>query len=345
LTASQKAVYLKRNETLKLKLIPLKIQILQAFHNVIIVSKGFECKAMVVNNIKRNSLLRSMTPYFFVAPLVIFFGVFMAYPVIFAITISFFDWQGINVAPTETFIGLKNFIRLFSDKYFLFALRNTIWFVIATVLLQNLYGYFLALLIHLGKFKLSTLFRAIIFFPTLLAVVIVALVWRQILTIDGIVNFILNNMGIGNINWLADWKIAMWVIIFVNIWQWGGYNMVIFYAGLQSVEPQLLEAAMIDGAGLLNIITRVITPVMRPTIIIAATLTALGGFKVFDLIYVLTRSGPAQTTTVVTTYVYWLAFAPEGQTRFSYSSSVVTIFFVVIFLISFFRIRFANRKG
>ena len=291
-----------------------------------------------------NSLTKKLTPYAFIAPLVIFFTLFMAYPIISSIVISFFNWTGINQSPLEQFVGLKNFIKLFSDKYFIFALRNTSMFVVATVIFQNLYGYFLALLIYLGRFKFSTLFRAIIFFPTLLAVVIVALVWRQILTIDGIANFILNNIGIKNINWLVNWKIAMPVIIFVNIWQWGGYNMVIFYAGIQSVDPQLLEAAMIDGAGLWQIITRIITPSIKPTIVIAAILTALGGFKVFDLIYVLTRSGPAHTTTVITTYVYWLAFAPQGKVNFSYSAAVVIIFFLVVLAISFFRIRVIGRN-
>jgi ABC-type sugar transport system permease subunit len=287
----------------------------------------------------KNNLANYLKPYAYIAPMIIFFILFMAYPIIYTAIISFFDWTGINQIPTENFIGLKNYISLFSDKIFLYAFRNTTIFVIATIIFQNLYGYFLALLLYFGKFKFDVLIRAIIFFPTLLAVVIVALVWRQILTIDGIVNFILNNLGIKSIVWLGDWRIALPAIIFVNIWQWGGYNMVIFYSGIQSVDPQLIEAATIDGASLRHVITNVITPTIKPVIIVAIILTALGGFKVFDIVYVLTRMGPANTTQVITTYVYKLAFSTHGRVEFSYSASVVMIFFIIVFIISLIRIR------
>ena len=293
----------------------------------------------------RNNLSKALYPYFFIAPAVLFFALFMAYPVIYTLLLSFFDWTGVNKPPFEKFVGIQNFIDLWSDRIFLVSLRNTFWFIAGSVVIQNLYAYFLALLVYFGKFRFSTLIRAIIFFPTLLAVVIVGLIWRQMLTIDGIVNFVLNSFGIDSIAFLMDWKMSMWIIIFVSAWQWGGYYMVIFYAGLQSVDPQLIEAAKLDGAGYMSIITRVITPIIRPAIIIAVTLSALGGFKVFDIVYVMTFGGPARSTNVFSLYIYNLTFGYYGVSKYSYASTIITFFFIVILIVTSFRIRDIGRRG
>jgi ABC-type sugar transport system permease subunit len=287
----------------------------------------------------RKNLSKSLYPYYFIAPAVIFFILFMAYPLIYTFVLSFFSWKGINTPPFANFVGLKNFAKLWSDRIFLISLRNTFWFILGSVVIQNLYAYFLALLIYFGKFRFSTLIRAIIFFPTLLAVVIVGLVWRQMLTIDGIVNFILNTFGVDRIAFLMNWKISMWIIIFVSAWQWGGYYMVIFYAGLQSVDPQLIEAAKLDGAGPISIITKILTPIIRPAIIIAVTLAALGGFKVFDIVYIMTFGGPSRSTYVFSMYIYNLTFGYYGVSDYSYASAIITFFFIVIVLVTSFRIR------
>jgi ABC-type sugar transport system permease subunit len=293
----------------------------------------------------RNDLTKKLYPYYFIAPVVLFFILFMAYPIIETLVVSFFDWQGINKPPFETFIGLLNYKELWTDRIFLLSLRNTAFFVIGTVVIQNLYAYFLALLVYFGKFKFSTLIRAIIFFPTLLAVVIVGLIWRQMLTIDGLANFILNSLGIDSVAFLANWKISLWVMIFVSAWQWGGYYMVIFYAGLQSVDPQLIEAAKLDGAGLMTTITRIVTPNIRASIIIAVTLAALGGFRVFDIVYIMTFGGPARSTYVFSMYIYYLTFGHYGTAMYSYASSIVTFFFFVIVLVTSIRIRDIGRRG
>jgi len=291
----------------------------------------------------RKNLSESFYPYYFIAPAVIFFVLFMAYPLIYTFVLSFFGWKGINTPPFGNFVGINNFVKLWSDRIFLISLRNTLWFILGSVVIQNLYAYFLALLIYFGKFKFSTLIRAIIFFPTLLAVVIVGLVWRQMLTIDGIINFILNSLGIEPIAFLMNWRISMWIIIFVSAWQWGGYYMVIFYAGLQSVDPQLIEAAKLDGAGFISIVTRVITPIIRPAIIIAVTLAALGGFKVFDVVYIMTFGGPSRSTYVFSMYIYNLTFGYYGVSNYSYASAIITFFFILIVLVTSFRIRDMGR--
>lgn len=293
---------------------------------------------------KKRSFGRILYPYSFISPAIIFFAALMVGPIIFSLIISLFNWVGVSPTPFKEFIGIQNFVNLFKDRYFLIATRNTIWFVIGTVILQNLYAYFLALLIFFGRFKFSNLIRSIIFFPTLIAVVVVGLVWRNILAADGIVNMIINTFGIDNVLWLQNYKTAMWVLILVNVWQWGGYNMVIFYAGLQSVDPQLVEAAMIDGASWPGIISKIVTPILRPTIIIAVILTALGGFKVFDLIYVLTSGGPAHQTEVLTTYIYYLAFSVYTPSKFSYSSAVIIFFVVFVIILSLLRLRFSHSK-
>lgn len=274
-------------------------------------------------------------PFYYILAVLIFFSIFMLYPVIFNIILTFFDWNGINPHIFKNFISFENYKNLFSDKLFWIALKNTIYFVLATLVIQNLIGLFLGLVLFFGQFKFGNVIRATIFFPTILAPVVVALVWKKIFISDGLINTVLNL----NIAWLGGLYFGIWIVSFINIWQWSGYNMVIYYAGLQSLDIQLIEAAMIDGANWLKIMVKIVLPILRPTIAIASILTILGGFKVFDLVYIMTKGGPAHQSEVITTYMYWLSFDATGPNKMGYASTIVIVSLLIAIIFATIRMR------
>ncbi|MCL5771783.1 MAG: sugar ABC transporter permease [Actinobacteria bacterium] len=280
-------------------------------------------------------------PLYYTLPVILFYLVFLFYPIFFNVILSFFNWNGINPNIFKDFVAFENYKNLILDKVFWLAFRNTIYFVISTVIVQNLIGLFLAHILFFGNFKYGNILRSIIFFPTILSPVIVSLVWKKIFISDGLLNTILHL----DIAWLGGLYAGIWIVAFVNIWQWSGYNMVLYYAGLQSLDYQLVEAAMIDGANWAGIVAKIVIPFLIPTITIASILTVLGGFKVFDLVYIMTKGGPAHQSEVITSYMYWLSFDATGPNRMGYAATVVifSLFIAIVFASIRMRIMFTRK--
>ncbi len=280
-------------------------------------------------------------PLYYTLPVILFYMVFLFYPIFFNILLTFFKWNGIGPNIFQDFLAFENYKNLILDKFFWIALKNTMYFVISTVIVQNLVGLFLAHILFFGNFKYGNVLRSIIFFPTILSPVIISLIWKKIFISDGLLNTIL---GL-DVNWLGGLYLGIWIIAFVNMWQWSGYNMILYYAGLQSLDNQLVEAAMIDGANWAGIVSRIIIPFLKPTIAIASILTVLGGFKVFDLVYIMTKGGPAHQTEVITTYMYWLSFDATGPNKMGYAATVVifSLFVAIIFAVIRMRVMFTRK--
>jgi len=179
-----------------------------------------------------------------------------------------------------------------------------------------------------------------------LSSVIVGLVWRKILLSEGLLNQFLQILGLSNwrLNWLGNPVTPIWCIAFVNIWQWSGYNMVIYYAGLQSIDDQLIEAARIDGANWLQVVHKIVLPLLSQTILLAVTLNIIGGFRVFDLVYVLTQGGPAHYSEVLTTYMYFQSFSHIGTNRMGYASSIAIVLTFTVLTFSIIRQKFLKRR-
>jgi ABC-type sugar transport system permease subunit len=171
---------------------------------------------------------RGAKPYVFMVPALMIFFVFVLSPIIFSLTLSYYDFTGYDANVFREYVGLKNYRTLFTDRYFWISLKNTVYFVGASISVQVIVALFLAIIIFIGRFRLSVLIRTVIFFPGVLAPVSVSLAWRRMLEQDGVINQIL---GI-DFSWLSSVQLAIWCVIFVSIWQWVGYNLVIFYAGL-----------------------------------------------------------------------------------------------------------------
>jgi len=279
-------------------------------------------------------------PYIYLIPSLVIFFVFVLSPVIFSLILSLYNFTGYDSNVFRQYVGLKNFRTLFADRYFWISLRNTVYFVGASISIQVIIAMFLAIIIFIGRFKHSVLIRTVIFFPGVLAPVSVSLAWRRMLEQDGVINQIL---GI-DFSWLSSVQLAIWCVVLVSIWQWVGYNLVIFYAGLQSLDIQLLEAADVDGASWGAKITRIIIPLLKPTIILNVILNLIGSFRVFDIVYVLTRGGPIHNSEVLTTIMFYYSFAANGPNKMGVGSSVAVIMFVVVLLFGVLRIRYLKRN-
>ena len=172
------------------------------------------------------------------------------------------------------------------------------------------------------------------------------MVFRKFLAIDGAINQFLEIIGLSGIEqaWLSNQSINIWIVSFVLVWQWTGYNLVIFYAGLQSVDQNLLEAAFIDGASLTRSIFNIVIPLMKPIIFLSAMLNFIGGFRIYDMIWVMTRGGPNHSSEVLTTYMYYQSFQSKGPSDMGYASTIAILLALIVIIFAIIRVRVVSRQ-
>jgi len=241
------------------------------------------------------------------SPYLIFFGLFVAYPLIFSFVLVFHHWS--IVGPLE-WVGLGNFQELFGDNLFWKAILNTLYFLIIHVPLQVFIALVLASILN-SKIPARGVYRAIFFLPVVVSGVAVTVLWKQIFSTDmGILNQVLHTMGIQyNVPWVTDPSWAMPSIALMATWKNVGLYVVLFLAGLQSVPAQLYEAADIDGASTVQKFFYITIPAINPVMIMVLILSTLGGFSLFIEPYVLTGGGPMNSTLSGVLYVYRQAFS------------------------------------
>jgi raffinose/stachyose/melibiose transport system permease protein len=282
-------------------------------------------------------------PWAWLAPAFVLLTLLLFYPMAFNLALSFFDWDGFQRNPFATFVGLNNYLQLIQDPIYAVALRNTLTYVFFAITIQNVVAFVTAVFLFLGKFRGSTLLRAIIFFPSVLSAVVVSLVWRNIVLLrGGLVHQVTQALGLPEFFPLGDPSLAFYVIVLVGIWQSTGFNLVIFYAGLQSLDQEILEAAELDGANFWSMIWRVVAPLQSHVMLACVVLNLIGGFQVFDLVFVMTRAGPAHTTEVLASYMIFNSFT-AGQHQFSYAAAISTSMMVMTLIFAGLRARVARR--
>lgn len=269
---------------------------------------------------------RLALPY--LAPALVLYAVFLVYPMIDAVRLSFFEWSGFRIEKPE-FVGLENYVRLFTaDPVFWTALRNSVIWVIASLLVPTVIALLLALGLNrrmLGR----NLMRAVFYIPAVFASITVAAMWRWIYNPTlGFVNQLLRAVGLGDLaqSWLGDPQFALASIFVANIWQAVGFSMVLFLAGLQSVPLELVEAAKLDGAGAWQRFRNVTLPALRPTTVVVVILTIINALKVFDLVVGLTGGGPAQSTQVLALWSYTQSFTNH---EYGMGGAVATVLLLV----------------
>ena len=273
----------------------------------------------------------SLIAYSFIAPNFIGFCVFTLVPMVFAIALAFCSWDGRHAIQ---FIGLDNFIKLFTtDKIFQAALKNTIVYVIGTVPLTLVCSLAMAVLLN-QNVKLRNFFRTVAFFPYVASLVAVAAVWNMIFSPSmGPVNQILATLGVENLpKWAAGKDTAMLTVILFSVWKNMGYYMVIYLAGLQGTNPELEEAAELDGASKWQIFWNVTLPQLKPTTFFVIIMLTIASFKVYDQMYMITQGGPGNATMTLVYYIYNVAFV--NTPKYGYASAVSMVLFVLVLFVT-----------
>jgi multiple sugar transport system permease protein len=245
----------------------------------------------------------------FLAPLLVYLIAFYAYPLVRNIELSLRDYTLQSfVQGNAPFAGLDNYRELFDDPTFLPAVRNTLVFTFVSILFQYGIGLALAVFFH-QNFRLAATLRALFLVPWLLPLIVSASTWSWMLNSEtGVVNSALGAFGLPSINWLTspDWSLA--AVIIANIWIGIPFNLVILYSGLQNIPADLYEAAALDGASRWQQFRRITFPLLRPVSAITILLGLVYTLKVFDIIWIMTRGGPGDSSTTLSTWSYDLGF-------------------------------------
>jgi multiple sugar transport system permease protein len=243
--------------------------------------------------------------FWLASPYLIFFMLFVAYPLVFSLVLVFHRW---NIVTPMEWIGLRNFERLFADPLFFNSILNTLMFLLVHIPLQIVVALALALLLN-SAIKMRGFFRAIYFLPVIVSGVVVTILWQQLYAFDyGILNALLTSIGLPRIPWLVDPDIAMTSIAVMATWKNVGIYIVLFLVGLQTIPRELYESANIDGADTRKQFFRITLPMLNPTIVVIVVLSTIGGFSLFIEPYVMTGGGPMQSTLSATLYIYNQAF-------------------------------------
>lgn len=262
-------------------------------------------------------------------PAVAVFVTFFIVPLIFTIRYSFYNWT--NFSPDITWSGLENYKKLFSDTMIFGGIKNSLIYAFFTVILQNLISLPVAVVLN-TKFKGRNFFRATFFCPAVLSTLVVGYLWKYILSAGdfGLVNQMLNRIGIDTVNFLGNGKLALASIIFTQVWQWFGWSMVIYLGNLQSIGDDLYEAASIDGATTLRKFWHITIPGLAPAIKTNLVTGIISGLKVFDVILSMTNGGPAHKTDTILS----LMFAKFSEGNYGYASSFGIMFLIVSMILS-----------
>lgn len=279
-------------------------------------------------------------PYLYIAPVVIIAGVLLYTTIGFAGFASLTDWNGLT---SMEFIGVQNYVDMFGDRTFYIALRNTLLFMVVTIVLQAAIGLLIAVI---AKEKLpgSGFFKAVFFLPIAMAPAIIATVFKYMFEANyGSLNETLRALGIldddGVIQWLGA-DLGIWSIIIINVFSWMGFSMMVYYASLMSIPEEMYEAAELDGAGWWRRLFSITIPSLKGTTAVLVTLGIVGSLKTFDQVWLTTQGGPGVSTHFLTTYLYQARLDREA----GYSAALGIVILVIAFALAAIQGRMANRK-
>lgn len=278
-----------------------------------------------------------------VAPALVVIAVFFVLPVVAALVLSLtdFDLYGLADIGNVRFVGLDNYAQLLQTPLFWKALWNTLVFVVLGVPLSIAASLGAALLVNSKLAWFKPLFRTAFFTPVVTSMVAVAVIWRYLYhTRYGFINYALDALHLGPVEWLGDPRTAMPAIVIFAVWKNFGYNMIIFLAGLQSIPAELYEAAALDGARRPAMLRHITLPALAPTMFMVSLLTMTGYFQLFAEPYVMTQGGPVQSTVSVLYFMYEQGFK---WWNLGSATAVAFVLFALMFCVTLLQLRFAGR--
>jgi ABC-type sugar transport system permease subunit len=277
-------------------------------------------------------------PYFFIAPFFILYSIFGLFGLLFSLYVSFHHWDGLTPMKWR---GIGNYTELFHDEIFWISLQNTLILLLFDFPLKVGTPLLLAVALNSKLVKLRGWFRTGFYIPEITSAVVVAIIFRYLFDRDtGIVNYILEVIGLPHIAWLQDPFWAKVSFILLSGWWSQGYHMIIFLAGLQSIPTELEEAARVDGANQMQVFFKITLPLLRPIIIFSAIITTIAGLQRFAEPFLLTNGGPAYATNTILYYLYQKTFV---SFRLGYGAAMGYVIFLIIFVFSILQFRYSTR--
>lgn len=269
----------------------------------------------------------------FLIPGLFFLGVFMIYPVVYSMIMSFTNWTGFN--DDYSFIGAKNYITLFTaTPDYWQAMGVNLYFAVVSTLIQTVLGFLLAYMVYNLTARWQNFYKVSLYLPVILPAAVVAVMWRFILAADsGLINQLLRAVGLDSLThaWVGEKETALWAVILVNTWQFVGFTMVLYYISMQNVSKDILESAAIDGANGWQKLRYFFLPLTVGTTETNIIYSITGGMKSFALFYMLTGGGPGTATRVVSLVIYNRAFVDY---KFSSALAMSVILFVIILVLT-----------
>jgi raffinose/stachyose/melibiose transport system permease protein len=284
---------------------------------------------------------KALTVAAFVLPAAVVYALFVLYPIAQAMVYSFYEWKGLG--PLQEFVGLENYRRILSDKVFHLAIQHNLTIALLSLAIQLPVALFVAVLIR-AHMPGRALFRMIFFLPFVLSEVITAIVWVFIYRPDtGLLNLTLSAVvpGFEPRGFLGDPNTALLAIFAVITWKYAGFHMVLYLAGLQGIPRDLEDAARVDGASPLRVFRDVTLPLLGPTIRVSVFFAVLGSLHFFDLMWVMTKGGPVNSTNTMATYMYTFGFQ---RFQLGYGAAVSLVIFLICFVFSISYQRFVMRR-
>lgn len=276
--------------------------------------------------------------FLFTLPAVLLYIIFFAFPVISGLYYSLTDWNGIS--PAFHFVGLQNYANIFKDKLTMAAAGRTCWYTMVMTLLVTALATLLAVLLN-QELKLHSFWRVTYFFPAVMSSITVGLIFNQLYYhVVPLVGKALNIAALSK-NPLSNRSLAMWAIMFIQVWKETAMPTVLILAGMQSISADIYEAATIDGASRWQAFRRITLPLVKPTIGVAALMSIRSGLMVFDYVKATTNGGPANATTTIAVSIYKHAFT---DMKFAYSSAESIVIFILIMLIALVQTKMAQER-
>jgi raffinose/stachyose/melibiose transport system permease protein len=277
---------------------------------------------------------RALVVLSFISPALILYGLFMLFPIIEAFRLSLFDWDG--ASPAMNFVGVDNYVNIMKDPIFLQSLNHNFYWMVVDLIIIVI--PVLALAVLIGKLKKGkTFFRAGFYLPAVLSLPVVAVLWGKIFDpYIGPINVFLKNIGLENlaINWLGNPNTVLLAIIFTGAWAFYGLYLILFLTGLQNIDPNLYEAAEIDGAGPIRKFIHITIPSLRNVMNLVISMVIIYSLKSFALVWIMTQGGPFYKSEVVASYVYKIAFSMY-KTSYGAAGSIILAIVVVFLTILF----------
>jgi multiple sugar transport system permease protein len=285
---------------------------------------------------RRNQRRENLVGYLFILPNLLGFAVFMIFSIVFSLYMSFTDWSLIKSFDQIRWVGLENYARLFTDKWFHASVINNVWFLLTIPIM--VYGAMLFAFLMNDKIFFRNGIRVILYLPSITSIVAISVIWYTLFNPrSGPVNELLRTFGVANPpQWLSSTFWAKPTIGILMIWKTIGYYALLYLAALHGIPPHLYEAATIDGANLAQQFRRITMPLLSPTTFMLIILSVMNIFKDWSLIQIMTEGGPGTSTYIIGFYIYYAAFTKMNM---GYASAMAWALLVIIMIFTIFRFR------